>query len=83
MLKDKLAEVQKYDFIEQTARDKLNLSQAGETVMVIPPEEVDKIIQEDQPTVVVKKSNWQGWIDLFLHNSLVRLSKNTGNNTRF
>ena len=68
-LKDRLAEVQKYDFIEQTARDKLDLSQPGDTVIVVPPEAVSKALEADKPIPEVKTSNWDGWMHLFFRNS--------------
>jgi cell division protein FtsB len=67
-LKEKLTQTERYDFIEKTARDKLNLSKNGETIVVVPSEAVDKIISENTPLPVeVKLSNWQGWLKLFVH----------------
>lgn len=64
-LKKRLAEVQGVAFIEEQARDKLNFSRPGETVVVIPQEEIDKILSLENPVSEIKLPNWQGWIRLF------------------
>lgn len=66
-LKAKLAEVQGYDTLERAARQELNLGKAGETVVVIPKEEIDKVLAAEKKPVEVKLPNWQGWLRLIFH----------------
>jgi cell division protein FtsB len=66
-LKDKLTQVQQPDFVEQVARDKLNMSKAGETVVVVPDQTITKIIAAQTPPAEVKIPYWQGWVKLFIH----------------
>ena len=66
-LKERLAEVQKYDFIEQVAREKLNLSKRVETVVVVPDEIVEKALVAQRKVQEVKLPNWEGWLKLFIH----------------
>ncbi|MDO8498222.1 MAG: septum formation initiator family protein [bacterium] len=64
-LKKRLAEVQGISFVEEQARNKLNFSRPGETVVIIPPEEIDKILSLENPVPEIKLPNWQGWLKLF------------------
>jgi cell division protein FtsB len=65
-LKKQLTQVQSVSFIEQQARDNLNFSRQGETVMVIPQEEVDKILNLNKTEKSEPESNWRGWLRLFV-----------------
>ena len=66
-LKKELAQAQSPDTIEKTARDELNLAKPGETIVVIPSELINKVLDEQKPIIVPKVPNWQGWLNLFLH----------------
>ena len=66
-LKSKLAEVGSLRFIETQIRDKLNLSREGETVIIIPQEEIDKVLALEKKEEEVKIPNWQGWLRLLWH----------------
>ena len=65
-LKKKLGEVGSLQFIEAQARDKLSLSRAGETVMVIPQSEIDKVLGAQKEVEKVVLPYWQGWLKLFV-----------------
>lgn len=66
-LKKRLAEVGTTRFIESQARDKLNMSREGETVVIIPQDELNKVlgVWEEKKEEVLPY--WQGWVKLFLH----------------
>lgn len=66
-LKKKLEKVQTQEFIEEQARNKLNLAKEGETVVIIPREVLDKVLNLQQKVQEVKVPNWQGWLKLFWH----------------
>lgn len=66
-LKQKLSETQKYENIEEIARDKLNLAKPNETVVIIPDEMIDNVLRVQTPVAEIKTPNWQGWLRLFLH----------------
>lgn len=51
--------------IEEIARDKLSLSRPGETVMIISPDQIDRLAVAQQEKTVSKDPNWQGWLRLF------------------
>lgn len=63
-LQKRLGEVNQDDFIEQEARDKLNMARPGETVVVIPPSEIDKIVKFYKQEKPVEVPNWQKWLKL-------------------
>lgn len=62
-LKDKLQQVESSQFIEQQARDKLNLQRQGEIVVVL-PEELEAT-EEKQENEVKDLPNWLQWWQLF------------------
>lgn len=66
-LKQQLSQVEQYDFIEKIARNKLNMAKPGETIIVIPKEEVDRVLNPPKPYEEPKLENWQGWLKLFIH----------------
>jgi len=66
-LKDQLTQASKYDFIEQIARNKLNMGKPGETVVVIPQSSIDNILGMEKKVIPVKLPNWQGWLNLIFH----------------
>ncbi len=64
-LKKSYAETKSYDFIEEVARNKLNLSKPNETVVFIQQSDLEKVLAAEQPKIEPKLTNWQGWIRLF------------------
>ncbi len=64
-LKKQLLEVDSLQFIEKEARDKLNLSRPGETIVVIPEANIQKVLDSWQEKKVEIIPNWQGWLRLF------------------
>lgn len=64
-LKKKLREVESLQFIESQARDKLIQAKSNETIIIIPPQEIDKILGLDKKGNEPKLPNWQGWLRLF------------------
>lgn len=64
-LKKQLAQSQTPQAVEEIARDKLNLSRPGETVMIISPDQIDRLLSAQQAQTAVKEPNWQGWLRLF------------------
>lgn len=67
-LKEQLARTQQYDFVEKVARNKLDLARPNETVVVIPPQAIDQLLEGEKPApVVTPMPYWQGWLKLILH----------------
>ena len=66
-LKNKLAEVQEDGYIEEIARNKLNMAKPNETIVLIPQDAVANILTSQRVVVEPKLPNWQGWLRLFLH----------------
>ena len=64
-LKSTLGHTLDPDYIEQIARDKLNLTKPGETVVVISDDEIKRLILSARSIPKVEVSNWQGWLLLF------------------
>lgn len=64
-LKKKLEKVQTQEFIEEQARNKLNLAKEGETVVIIPQEVLDKVLNLEQKVQGVRAPHWQAWLRLF------------------
>jgi cell division protein FtsB len=65
-LKKKLAQMETVGFLEQQARDKLNMAREGETVFIIPQEVLDQVLKVEKVEKVVEP-NWKGWLRLFWH----------------
>ncbi len=66
-LKQRYEEIQSVDFIEEQAREKLNLSRQGETIVVLPQSELDRLIKTYQPLPPAPIPHWQGWLRLFFN----------------
>lgn len=64
-LKRKLVEVDSLKFIESQARDKLNMSRVGETVVIISKEELDNVLGMEIEKKLEQIPNWLGWWKLF------------------
>lgn len=66
-LQKQLIYVQKPDYIEQQARDKLGLAKAGEVVFVIPDEKIKQVLGLNSSVDEKRLPNWQGWLRVFFH----------------
>ena len=56
---------QSQDFIEQEARNKLNMVKEGETVVILPPN-VKEVLGEKENQKSEPLPNWRQWLNLFL-----------------
>ena len=56
---------QSEEFIEQEARNKLNMVKEGEAVVVLPPN-LKEILGEKENQPQASLSNWRQWLNLFL-----------------
>lgn len=65
-LKKKLAEVGSLPFVEQQARDKLGMAREGETVMIIPQTEIEKVLGAREEVKKAVAPYWEGWLRLFV-----------------
>lgn len=66
-LQKQLELVQSVDFLEEVARNKLNLTKPNETIIIIPQEEISKILSTERKVKEPKLANWQGWLKLFFN----------------
>lgn len=64
-LKNRLAEIQTIQFIEEQARNKLNLARPDETVVIIAQDQIAQVLKQNEPTTTPTLNNWQGWMRLF------------------
>lgn len=64
-LTKQLSYVNSFEFIEISARNKLNMSRPNETVVIIDQQVIDEIIESEKVVTEVKIPNWQGWVKLF------------------
>ena len=66
-LKNQLSSVQKPEYVEQIARNKLNLAKSNETVVIISDEAINQAKQAENPVItpVIVSPNWQKWLNLF------------------
>ncbi len=65
-LKKNLELVKTPQFIEEQARDKLNYTRAGETIIIIPESEIQRVLGLEKKPIEIKIPNWQGWLKLFV-----------------
>jgi len=56
---------QSEEFIEQEARNKLNMVKEGEIVVVLPPN-IKEILGEKETQPQISVPNWRQWLNLFL-----------------
>ena len=63
-LRKKLSQIQSFQFLEEQARNKLGLSKAGETVVVIPEEKL-KTVLGTSASAQIRLPNWLGWWKVF------------------
>lgn len=66
-LKKQLVQAESLDSIEEIARDDLNMSLPNETVVIVPEELIDKVVNPQPEYVPPKPANWEGWVNLFIH----------------
>ncbi len=64
-LRKRLEEVQSPSFVEQEARDKLSLGKDGETLVIIPREKIDLILEASKEAKEVRLPNYFGWWKVF------------------
>lgn len=64
-LKEDLVWVSSPEFIEEQARNKLNLAKQNETIFLVDQTQIDRVIAASKKVEEVKLPNWQGWIKLF------------------
>jgi len=62
-LKKKLAQVQKPQFVEEEARNKLFLAKPGEGIIMLPSDSQKKSVSDKKPQDT--RANWQKWWDVF------------------
>jgi cell division protein FtsB len=63
-----LAEKKKYyqssEFIEEQARDKLNMAKPGETIVIL-PSNLEEVLGKGKKESLPELPNWQRWWNLF------------------
>ncbi|MGB9706966.1 MAG: FtsB family cell division protein [Microgenomates group bacterium] len=66
--KEKLSEERQYyqskEFIEEEARNKLNMAKPGETIVILPPN-IGNLVSRPQPELNPQLPNWKKWWKLF------------------
>jgi cell division protein FtsB len=67
-LKKDIAQVNKPQFIESEARDKLLLAKPGEGIVILPKNQLHAPLSSVQH-IVDKRPNWQKWWNLFFQSS--------------
>lgn len=66
-LKKELTKAESLDSIEQLARDDLNMALDNETIVVIPENTIERVVNPPPVFLPEKPSNWEAWFRLFLH----------------
>jgi cell division protein FtsL len=66
-LKKQLAQAESLDSVEEIARDDLNMSLPNETVVIVPEDLIDRVVNPPPEYVEPKPQNWEGWLRLFIH----------------
>ncbi len=61
-LKKRLAEIDNPQFIEKEAREKLGYAKEGETILILP----DQNIIDNGQLTVDSRPNWRKWWDLYI-----------------
>ncbi|MBI2338727.1 septum formation initiator family protein [Candidatus Daviesbacteria bacterium] len=64
-LKNKLAQIQSPEFLEEEIRNKLGFAKKGETIVVIPEEKIKSVLGTNS-SLEVRLPNWLGWLKVFL-----------------
>ncbi len=66
-LKIMLETAKSYDSIEELLRNKLNMKKPGETIVIIPKEKIQNLLDaQNKKEEVIKIPNWQSWLRLFI-----------------
>ncbi len=66
-LRNDLSDVQKKEYVEKVARNKLNMSKPGETVIFITDQTLLQVIESERPKPPpIEPPNWERWIRLFM-----------------
>ena len=65
LLKEKKEYYQSEEFVEEVARNKLNMSKEGETIVIL-PEDVQSILGTKNSQIPEFIPSWKQWINLFL-----------------
>ena len=66
-LRQELVRAQSYEYIEKTARDELNMAKPNETVVIIPENVLDQVMNPPKKPEPPKVPNWQRWLQLIFH----------------
>ena len=66
LLKEKKEYYQSEEFVEEVARNKLNMSKEGETIVIL-PEDVQGILGTKNSQMPEFIPSWKQWINLFLN----------------
>lgn len=64
-LKQKKAYMNSEKFIEEQARDKLNLAKENEAIVILPEEILKLKTEENQEKEEKELANWQKWLEVF------------------
>jgi cell division protein FtsB len=67
-LKKDIAQVNKPQFVESEARDKLLLAKPGEGIVILPKDQLATKTSAP-PKIQDKRQNWQKWLDTFFGSS--------------
>jgi|SRR5579884_2833187 len=68
-LRQELVRAQSYEYIEKTARDELNMAKPNETVVIIPEDVLNRVMNPPKKPEPSKIPNWQRWLQLIFHQS--------------
>ena len=63
----KLDQSKSISFVEQIARDQLNLAKPNETIVIIPQDQIRAILAANTHVEPAPLPNWQGWLKLIVH----------------
>ncbi len=66
-LKQKLNQVETYDYLEQIARNELDLAKQNETIYIISDSEIEKVLNAGKKVEPPQPPNWQLWLKLIFH----------------
>lgn len=61
-LEDEYKYVQSPEYLERVVRDELNLTKEGETIVLLPPQEV--VTQQEQEKQMGPQTNWEKWVQV-------------------
>jgi len=66
-LEDRLEDVRSDAYIEKELREKLGLAKEGETILVLPEEDILKnlVPKREEDTEILPEPNWKRWLKLF------------------